>query len=190
MKRLRNRIQGKLERKDDLLDRLDRILEWIKSCDTKASILLAGIGITLTILSSETFLQKYETILCFFLKDINLWKLIYLGISALFLLSIIAGVIYLVFELNPSLISNKNKNKEIDSFYFFSTIANKCLENFKDEYMKIDNLSDIEDLLNQLYINAKICDLKYKYTKKGILFSTLGIFGLIFMFLVGVVTLR
>ena len=31
----------KVKKKEDLLDRLDRILEWIRACDTKSSILLA-----------------------------------------------------------------------------------------------------------------------------------------------------
>jgi len=46
------------EQKEDLIDRLDRILEWIKTCDTKTSILLAGMGIVGTILTSEKLLQK------------------------------------------------------------------------------------------------------------------------------------
>ena len=44
------------EQKEDLIDRLDRILEWIKACDTKTSILLAGMGIVATILTSEKIL--------------------------------------------------------------------------------------------------------------------------------------
>mgnify|MGYP003361933013 FL=1 len=46
------------EQKEDLIDRLDRILEWINTCDTKTSILLAGMGIVGTILTSEKLLQK------------------------------------------------------------------------------------------------------------------------------------
>ena len=41
------------EQKEDLIDRLDRILEWIKTCDTKTSILLAGMGIVGTLLTSR-----------------------------------------------------------------------------------------------------------------------------------------
>lgn len=30
----------KVKKKEDLLDRLDRILEWIRACDTKSILLL------------------------------------------------------------------------------------------------------------------------------------------------------
>ena len=50
----------KMEKKEDLLDRLNRVLEWIRACDTKASILLAVIGLIMTIFSSEYFFTKYR----------------------------------------------------------------------------------------------------------------------------------
>ena len=37
-----------IKKKEDLLDRLDRILEWIRACDTKSSILLAIIFLSLS----------------------------------------------------------------------------------------------------------------------------------------------
>lgn len=39
--------------KNDLTQRLDRHLDWIKSCDTKASIVIAGAGIFLSIFTAE-----------------------------------------------------------------------------------------------------------------------------------------
>ena len=41
--------------KNDLLDELDRHLEWIRSCDTKASIVLAMLGVLLLL-----FLLNYS----------------------------------------------------------------------------------------------------------------------------------
>lgn len=187
---MKNRIKTQLDKKEDLLNRLDRVLDWIKTCDTKASIFLAAIGIVVTIIGSEFFINKYYQICRFFLKDINQWKIIYLVVSITFLLLIIVGICSLIIELNPSLISKRNNNKEIDSLFFFGTIAKKKREDFKEEYRKSTLYSDIEDLLNQLYINSKICDLKYNYTKRGIFCSTIGIFGILVMTLLGVIILK
>lgn len=46
-------MENNLLYKNNLIERLDRHLDWIKSFDTKASILLAVIGIFLTIFTSE-----------------------------------------------------------------------------------------------------------------------------------------
>ena len=59
---MKNRIKTQLDKKEDLLNRLDRVLDWIKTCDTKASIFLAAIGIVVTIIGSEFFIKKYYQI--------------------------------------------------------------------------------------------------------------------------------
>ena len=64
------------EQKEDLIDRLDRILEWIKTCDTKTSILLAGMGIVGTLLTSEKLLQKETDVWEVFSRNIGWLKII------------------------------------------------------------------------------------------------------------------
>ncbi|HDT7036031.1 TPA: hypothetical protein QE957_000152, partial [Staphylococcus aureus] len=44
--------------KNELLNELDRHLEWIKSCDTKASIVLAILGVFIVTISSKLFLDS------------------------------------------------------------------------------------------------------------------------------------
>lgn len=172
-----------MEQKEDLIDRLDRILEWIKACDTKSSILLAGIGLVVTILSSEQCLKKYQQILIYTLKNINNWKITYIVICSVSLLLIFSGVILFLLELTPSLISRRNKNNKTNSLYFFGTISTKKLDDFKKEYLQKSLETDIQDLLNQIYFNAKISHIKYRYTKWGIVVSTVGgiVFGLMFI---------
>jgi len=46
--------------KTNLIERLDRNLDWIKSCDTKAAIVIAVVGVFLTIFTSETSINMLK----------------------------------------------------------------------------------------------------------------------------------
>ena len=175
----------KMEKKEDLLDRLNRVLEWIRACDTKASILLAVIGLIMTIFSSEYFFTKYKQIIKYNLNNFDFSKFLFFFILIIFLLLFIFGIICLVLELNPSLISKRNSNRDINSLYFFESIANKELAQFKQEILETSIDDDLEDISTQIYINSKICTRKYKLTKFGVLCSMTGTFGIITMFFIG-----
>lgn len=189
---LSNKEKKYTEQKEDLLDRLDRILEWIKACDTKSSVLLAGIGIAATVLTSDRFLSKENQLFKYFTKNLRFinFNFLYLAFFAFFFLLILTGVILFVIELTPSLISRRNKNKETNSLYFFGTIHKKKLDEFKDEYKKKKNKSDIDDLLNQVYFNAKICQHKYMCATWGIRTTTIGILGVFIMFILGIIIVK
>lgn len=175
----------KVKKKEDLLDRLDRILEWIRACDTKASILLAIIGLIMTIFSSEFFFTKYKLIIKSNLEFFDFSKFSFLFVLGIFSILFLFGIICLVLELNPSMMSKKNANKDINSLYFFASIEKKELAQFKQEILDVSIDSDIEDISTQIFINAKICTTKYKFTKVGILCSMTGTFGIITMFFIG-----
>lgn len=97
----------------------------------------------------------------------------------------IFGIICLVLELNPSLIIKRGNAKNVDSLYFFESISVKEFSQFKQEVLQADTDSEINDILFQIYINAKICTKKYRYTRIGIASSMIGTFGIIVMFLAG-----
>lgn len=173
------------EQKEDLIDRLDRILEWIKTCDTKTSILLAGMGIVGTILTSEKFLQKETDMWEVFSRNIGWLKFICILLFIMSVELIIVSIFFFILELNPFLFSKKIGNTKIDSLYFFGTISKKSSRTFKKQYFEQTLTNDVDDLLNQVYMNAKICDFKYKRTKRGIICSTIGGIGLGIVFFVG-----
>lgn len=173
------------EQKEDLIDRLDRILEWIKTCDTKTSILLAGMGIVATILTSEKFLQKETYVWEVFSRNIDWLKIICISSFIMSVVLIIMSIFFFILELNPFLFSKKSGNTKIDSLYFFGTISKKDRGVFKKQYFEQTLENDVDDLLNQVYMNAKICNLKYKRTKRGIICSTVGVIGLVIVFFAG-----
>lgn len=64
--------------KDNLIQRLDRQLDWIKSCDTKASIVLAMVGIFLTLFLSDQSLGMIKRIITESINSINFSNILYL----------------------------------------------------------------------------------------------------------------
>ncbi|GBD72197.1 hypothetical protein TEHN7126_1358 [Tetragenococcus halophilus subsp. halophilus] len=181
--------ENKQEKKADLLDRLDRVLGWIRACDMKTSILLAIIGLIITIFSSEFSLTEFKTIIDYNFNDFDFSNFLFLALTFIFFVSFCMGIICLVVELSPSMLSSKNNNKDIDSLYFFETISKKELLAFKDEILKTSIEEDINDVIKQLYINSKICTQKYRYTKAGVFYTMVGSSGILIMFLIGRVIL-
>lgn len=72
-----------------------------------------------------------------------------------FMLSIIARV--------------KNLNNASSAF-FFGSIGNMTLENYKNAVKDMDEKEIVDDLEEQIHTNSKICSLKAKWYNKGIKF--------------------
>lgn len=87
--------------KNDLLDELDRHLEWIRSCDTKASIVLAMLGVFIVTISSELFLDSQKEIVLNALNNINFSNLIYLMFEVVGYLLFFYGVYNIIRVLFP-----------------------------------------------------------------------------------------
>lgn len=178
--------------KENLLNRLDRLLEWIKSCDTKSSIVLAGIGIFLTIFTTDYIINELKNILVNLVKSINFSNILY---SLLFLISIVLliyGSYCLIRVLIPRLERDNvaEEARPTDSLYFFETISKNNYIQFRDKMYNTTNKEEIEDILSQIYINAKICTFKYHYSSKGIKYSFIGISGIIIFYIVGLILME
>ncbi|BCC00156.1 hypothetical protein BCJMU51_2220 [Bacillus cereus] len=46
---------------------------------------------------------------------------------------------------------------------------------------------EITDILSQIYVNAKICTIKYSYYSKGIKCAALGIAGVLILYVIGMI---
>lgn len=178
--------------KENLLNRLNRLLEWIKSCDTKSSIVLAGIGIFLTIFTTDYIINIIKSILVSLVKNINFSNVLYLLLFALSIGLLIYGTYCLTRVLIPRLEKDNvaDEGRPADSLYFFETIAKNNYGQFRDKMYKVTREEEIEDILSQIYINAKICTFKYHYSSKGIKYSFIGISGVIILYIVGLLLLK
>ncbi|NUJ17407.1 hypothetical protein FKN04_12560 [Bacillus glycinifermentans] len=177
--------------KVNLLERLDRHLDWIKSCDTKASIVLAMIGIFLTLFLSEQSIGMLNDIFKQATENINFSNVLYLIFFAFSVYLFLYGSYCLVKVLIPrdkTLLEEEGLHR--DSLYYFETISNNNFLEFKRRVIarnEEENKDDeIADILSQIYVNAKICTIKYSFFKKGIKYSFIGIASIILVFMIGV----
>lgn len=178
--------------KEELLGQLDRHLDWIKSCDTKTSIVLGVIGIFLTIFASDGSINIINLVFSGVIQNLNFSNLLYL---ILFILSF-SIFVYGAFSLIRVLIPRLSKEVEMyhgtykDSLYFFESIAKSTYPEYKEKMTKRIEEDEIFDITSQIFINAQICTIKYSFYKKGIKFSFLGIAGILILYVLGIILLK
>ena len=81
------------------IDELDRILEWIRNCDAKASVLFAGEGILFSIILTSDFLKSATKYLStsiendeYLVPSVAVLVIVSLLVSLFFILSVITPI--------------------------------------------------------------------------------------------------
>lgn len=177
----------------ELLEQLDRLLDWIKSCDTKSSIVLAVIGIFLSIFTSQHSLNMLNEILNLSVKNLNFSNFLYLLAFLISWSLFLFGAYCLIRVLIPRLrkfAKDDDETTHKDSIYYFEGISHNTFLEYKHKVFNRDTQDDLNDLLSQIFINSKICTQKYTYYSKGITFTFLGISGVLSLYLVGIVLVK
>lgn len=77
-----------------------------------------------------------------------------------------------------------------DSLYYFESAEDKKYVEFKEKVLNESFEDEIEDLISQIYINAKICSAKFKFYQKGIRYTFVGVAGILTMYVVGMILLK
>ncbi|KGP82136.1 hypothetical protein P364_0113825 [Paenibacillus sp. MAEPY2] len=175
-----------------LTQQFDRQLDWIKSCDTKSSIVLAVIGIFLTVFTAEHSINMLNDIVSKSIQNINFSNVLYLLGLSFFLSFFVYGAYCLIRVLTPRLSKDalSFEGTERDSLYFFESIAKNSFNDYKDKVFSRSNDEQLIDLLSQTYINAKICTIKYAYYGRGIKFTFIGITGILVLYIIGIVLIK
>jgi hypothetical protein len=151
--------------KDDAYQLLTIINTWISSFDSKSSFGLALVGI----LIGFTFTDSVPSALTRItevskLADLNACEVIEALMIVLLYLSSLSSLIYLMLVITAR---TKNPNTS-QSKFFFGSISNFELQNYKDKVSIMTDKDMLSDLEEQIHTNSKICTLKAKYYKKGI----------------------
>ena len=164
----------------ELLSRLDRITQWVHSCDTKASILFTIESVFVGILSSsDSVLKTITSVLnVTFVNDGDK----HFSLSAFILLLGLFGIVvllpislfYLVSAIAAKTSTNifKDKTTRIDSLLFFDSIAQyeQC-EDLEEAIQKEGEKERVKDVLSQIYIDSKRCKEKFTYYQKGMRYA-------------------
>ncbi|MFV8830134.1 Pycsar system effector family protein [Alkalihalobacterium sp. APHAB7] len=186
-------IEDKSIDKDDLLFQLDRHLDWIKSCDTKSSIVLAVVGIILSIFTSEHSIKMLNDILSNSVQNISFSNILYLLLFTLSWCVFLYGAYCLIRVLIPRLGKEGQAydgTTHKDSLYYFEDISKNTFTEYKDKVFNRSNDNEITDILSQIFVNAKICTSKYSYYSKGIKYTSLGITGVVILYIIGIILVK
>lgn len=176
---------------------LDRINAWINNCDQKAGILLATIGVMITVLFTTDFVDgvkndivspfldylkfprayEFSLLRCLFFISLLLTVLVCARTSFYSLKTISATTDSKSINNKPSVVSK--------SYLFFQTIADMNYAEFK-EFGGDEKYQD--DLTSQIYINSKICAAKFAQYKKALhwfyrLIVCISIMFILFLFI-------
>ena len=166
----------------------NQIIGWTENCDTKASIMIAFLGVFMSVLFTSDYIlsslqelvspifhywQKGEGSFCF----LSFITFIFLGLTLLFFI----WSALLLFNV----LAGKTKSKE-DSIIFFQTIQNQSLDNFIEKINVADDETIIKDRYTQIYNCSKRCAEKFnRYNKSinkikwGLLFLLLFIINIV-----------
>ncbi|MBU3188778.1 hypothetical protein K9O30_06335 [Clostridium bowmanii] len=176
--------------KDDLYQTLDRINLWIENSDTKTSIAIGAIGVVFAILLSKDYAVKFKNIIISMINSKNFFSFLYLAVLGISIYVICKGCHYLFKVLVPRTDMNlyKESGIKVDSSIFFSTIANtRSYKDFKKIIGKSTKAVQRNDLISQIYICSKICDLKFKNYKRGITLVSVGFIIFVIVIIIGLI---
>ena len=142
---------------------LDRIINFVHGCDTKASIVLGIVGVSLGLLLSDTYTKFIYHYLLENYKDKKC--IAFIIVTSLITILLIFGVVKLI-----SVLVAKCKPSGNDSLVYFSDIAkNKSSAEYRTKFINASDKDIFLDLMNDVYENAKICRQKYKNYNIGLI---------------------
>lgn len=148
---------------DEAKDILDRIINFIHGCDTKASIVLGVIGVSLGLLLSDTYIKFIYHYLLEHHKETKC--IIFIIVTSLIIVLLFFGIFKLI-----SVLVAKCKPTKNDSLVYFTDIAqNKTLEDFRTKFINTSEKDIFLDLINDIYANSKICRKKYINYNTGLI---------------------
>lgn len=184
-------MKGKIE---DQNRRMDRIIEWVKTCDTKTSIMMSVLLLVPTFtIGTDWVLSKLEYITSIIDEAIHndgigyCFSVINFIVLVLLLVTIIFTIISFCYFMSVLKAKTKENSYGNDaktkSLIHFNHIANISFEKYKNLSDNEQESDYYEDLLSQTYINAKRCDEKYKYYNRGLLCLCFAMISLIFFIL-------
>ncbi|MCH5242704.1 MAG: hypothetical protein J1F67_09840 [Muribaculaceae bacterium] len=160
----------------------DQIIRWTENCDTKSSIILAFIGVILSILFTSEFIlntltEQIHNIIIYYCNKIGDFSLR----STLMFVTLISFLILVFISCNFLIKSLKaNINCSEDSLLFFGKIAQFTKEEYINKFRDTSEIDLKLDKLSQIYICAKICMNKFFYYNKSITYLKASIIIFIF----------
>lgn len=161
---------------DDLVDHywysINYISDLIKSSELKAGLILSFYGILINFI--------YNNVSLIDIKEVESWLLT--GFGVLLICTIVTSIFFSVRCFVPKIEGKFNTN-----VFFFKDVISKFgdINSFSRSFyeVSIDETKVFKQLGEQVYINSKIADWKFKNVNRSIRFLILSLF-LLFIFLI------
>lgn len=156
--------QNKAFDKEDAYETLGIINTWIGNIDTKVSFSLALSGALIGVIFDKGRPRIFRRI-----AEVSNLKVLsggdLIGTILVILLYLSSFMSILCFML--SIIARVNNPSNAPSVFFFGSIGNMTLANYKKSVKVMNNQDIIDDLEEQIHTNSLLCSLKAKWYNKG-----------------------
>ena len=150
--------------KKDAYETLGIINTWIGNIDTKVSFSLALSGALISVIFDKGMPYIFKRIAEVpNLKVLSGGNLI--GAILVVLLYLASFISILCFML--SIIARVNNPSNVPSVFFFGSIGNMTLANYKKSVKAMNDQDIIDDLEEQIHTNSALCSLKAKWYNRG-----------------------
>lgn len=157
-------LQDKAFDKEDAYETLGIINTWIGNIDTKVSFSLALSGALIGIIFDKGMPHIFKRI-----AEVSNLKILsggdLIGTILVVLLYLASFISILCFML--SIIARVNNPSNAPSVFFFGSIGNMTLANYKKSVKAMNDQDIIDDLEEQIHTNSLLCSLKAKWYNKG-----------------------
>ena len=162
---------------------LERNISFIANCDNKTSIVLASIGVLLTIILTNNGINEIFKIIKSCISEKNFCNVFYL---ICFFISI-SVLLFGFYNLCSVLIARTQNKNESNSLIFFSGIIKNGNKNsYFEKFVAMSQEEYLDDLISEIYINASIATTKYKKYNLGFKCTAIGFVAFIIILLSGV----
>ena len=166
---------------------LDRNISFVANCDNKTSIVLASFGVLLAIILTNEGLNEILNIVKTCIATKTICNILYL----LCLAGATFVMVFGLFNLGSVLAANTTEEaigkKDESSHIFFAGIRkNGDYETYNQKFLAMDRESLLNDLTEQIYINADIASIKYASYNRGLRCTAIGFLFFIALLLIGI----
>ena len=154
-------------KKEDAYETLNIINTWIGNMDTKVSFALALVGVLIGVIFEKGMPGAFDRISQVSkLAELSGGEII---AAILVLLLYLSGLTSILCFMLSIIARIKNLNNA-PSIFFFGSISNMTLENYKNSVKNMEEKDIIDDIEEQIHTNSRICSLKAKWYNRGIKF--------------------
>lgn len=157
-------LQDKVFDKEDAYETLGIINTWIGNIDTKVSFSLALSGALIGVIFDKGMPHVFKRI-----AEVSNLKVLSGGdlISAILVILLYLSSFISILCFMLSIIARVNNPSNAPSVFFFGSIGNMTLANYKKSVKAMNNQDIIDDLEEQIHTNSLLCSLKAKWYNKG-----------------------